>query len=182
MTPADQQHSDYRPRIRGPIDLLTGFASRYRFVERIDELTQGQDEGVVVIFDLDRMKSLNDRLGHATGDAVLVEVARRIAQVVDQAGLEALVARIGGDEFGLVLAGVDTKRTQRLVGQIQAAVSAPIPTHRESTRITASAGVAAIGADADVSRYVADLRRAKASVRHRQPPGQGSEEAPFKPD
>ncbi|MFP5345447.1 MAG: diguanylate cyclase domain-containing protein, partial [Actinomycetes bacterium] len=85
-------------------DPLTGLANRASFVERIEQRVARYDRdgtGVAVLFcDLDDFKDVNDTLGHAAGDALLVEIAARL-----RAGVRAgdTVARLGGDEFAVLL-------------------------------------------------------------------------------
>ena len=89
-------------------DPLTGLLNRRAFIEeaqrRIDRLEQEGLPGTLMFVDLDRLKPLNDRLGHEAGDAALVlasAVLRRMVRPTD------LVARLGGDEFALWLDGFD---------------------------------------------------------------------------
>jgi diguanylate cyclase (GGDEF)-like protein len=106
----------------------------------------GQQLGLVVV-DIDRFKLINDTHGHAAGDAVLREAARRIAgavRSVDRA------ARIGGEEFALILVQTDRGAALEVARRAIAAVSRePIPAGEGlSLMVTASAGVAELPADA----------------------------------
>ncbi len=91
------------------------------------------------LIDLDRFKVINDSLGHAAGDAVLREVASRLQATVRD-GDE--VARQGGDEFAVLLFGVDEEATNSTVGRIWAVLERPIAMAERSVRINASIGVA----------------------------------------
>ena len=90
-------------------DVLTGLANRALFLDRLDRaLTQDQDEGrstVVLVLNLDGFKRFNDSLGHPTGDRLLQDVARRLAQTVRAVDT---CARLAGDEFGILLDGSGT--------------------------------------------------------------------------
>lgn len=82
-------------------DPLTGLANRRTFDERLVEMTRRESNGsVLILVDLDRFKSINDSYGHAAGDAVLRESALRLRRHFPT---EALVARIGGDEFAVLV-------------------------------------------------------------------------------
>lgn len=77
----------------------------------------------LLYMDLDGFKKANDQFGHAAGDAVLCEVARRLAQQVRG---EDMLARIGGDEFGVVIRGGTLDSAERLAGRISVAMSTPV--------------------------------------------------------
>ena len=84
----------------GRTDPLTGLANRRAFYEAADSMKGGLV--ALVIADIDRFKSVNDRFGHAAGDEVIKAVAKLMA---DQLGDIGVVARVGGEEFALVCAG-----------------------------------------------------------------------------
>src|SRR6185436_13565117 len=87
-------------------DPLTGLANRRRFVDRAGAALAGRTEpGTIaaLFLDLDDFKTVNDSLGHAAGDELLVKVAERIRTGLREADL---AARLGGDEFGILLAGI----------------------------------------------------------------------------
>ncbi|WOJ92883.1 GGDEF domain-containing protein [Congregibacter variabilis] len=89
-------------------DVLTGVANRRGFfqsIERLDIDFPDATTCLVGILDCDRFKQLNDSLGHAAGDAALIELARRLQSAVERHGC---VGRLGGDEFGFVVTGSDT--------------------------------------------------------------------------
>ena len=81
-------------------DSLTGLANRAAFVDRLDTALRRADPVGVLLIDLDDFKPVNDRFGHAAGDAVLVEAAARLRARVRPGDL---VARLGGDEFAVLL-------------------------------------------------------------------------------
>jgi len=150
-------------------DVLTGLANRAMFTDRLDELIESEVNGPVTLLyvDLDDFKLVNDRLGHAGGDSLLVEVARRLESVVRQ---NDLVSRLGGDEFSVMLpANRDPEAiAQRIIGVL----SAPFQLGEDEARIGASVGIAALTPDcaasellhkADLAMYSAK-RRGKGSV------------------
>ena len=93
-----------------------------------------------MILDLDGFKPVNDRYGHAAGDAVLVEVAARLRTVTREGDL---AARIGGDEFGVVVTGLrGAGDVERLAERLAAALDRPIRWQERAIRIGASIGAA----------------------------------------
>ena len=89
-------------------DSLTGLANRYRLKLQLEECVQQANAGepfALLLVDMDGFKEINDTLGHAVGDQVLVEIGNRLA---DTFGSFESVARLGGDEFCLIAKGVDS--------------------------------------------------------------------------
>jgi diguanylate cyclase len=125
-------------------DTLTELPNRRAFddelTRRMAEWRRNETTVNVVIIDIDHFKLFNDRFGHAAGDAVLVEVAR----VLNTATRESdLVARLGGEEFTVVLAGVEASEAQHAAERIRKAVAAAALRYEgKSLRITVSCGVA----------------------------------------
>ncbi len=161
-------------RHQAATDPLTGVANRRQFFELLGgALARSRRSGelVAVLFiDLDQFKSLNDTRGHATGDAVLTEAARRMADAV-RAG--DVVARRGGDEFTVLLASpASTVDALAVADRIRARLSEPVPTPSGDVQLTASIGLACnddLGTDAEALMHEADiaLYRAKAEGRNR---------------
>lgn len=89
-------------------DTLTGLHNRRHLVERfasmIAEAERTEEPLVVVLFDVDRFKTINDEFGHQAGDAVLVGLAQLMGE---QVPVDTMVARLGGDEFFAALPGAD---------------------------------------------------------------------------
>ena len=109
-------------------DSLTGLANRRLLVERLEAaLERSRTDGrahALIFVDVDRFKAINDSLGHGTGDGLLVAVANRMRQAV---GPTALVARFGGDEFVILIEGVDgTDDAVAVARRICAAVEEPL--------------------------------------------------------
>lgn len=141
-------------------DPLTGLANRRRLMERFDETAarheRSAESAAVAYFDLDHFKEINDRLGHAVGDAVLIEVARRLSTAVRASDL---VARMGGDEFAVLLEPVNgldgaNQSARRLVE----AVEQPFAYGARGIPIGVSVGTALAGSDNDASLAEADMR------------------------
>jgi diguanylate cyclase (GGDEF)-like protein len=151
-------------------DPLTGLANRALFAETLaGELRRAvrtAEPLAVVFLDLDGFKPVNDELGHEAGDALLVETARRL-----QGGVRAsdLVARVGGDEFCVLLPAVNTRTDAlRVASNLCRLVQAPYTLPSGVVRVSVSAGVAigcADGSDAgelmrkaDQAMYLAKRR------------------------
>jgi diguanylate cyclase (GGDEF)-like protein/PAS domain S-box-containing protein len=144
-------------------DPLTGVANRVLLTDRLTHSMSRLDRSrrplMVAYVDLDRFKSVNDKLGHDMGDAVLVEVASRLTVSVRPGDT---VARLGGDEFVIVCpdlpdAGLADDLAQRLI----AAVAEPMKLGAESRVITASVGLVLVHRTLDVDQV---LRAADAAM------------------
>ncbi|MCY4373402.1 MAG: GGDEF domain-containing protein [Spirochaetaceae bacterium] len=151
-------------RLLARLDPLTRAWNRRAIVELLErELERARRERgrVAVLFiDLDRFKRINDRHGHAAGDAVLCEAAARMRAVVRPYDA---VGRYGGDEFVVIIAGTGAGRG---AARAAAAVASglrerPVATPAGEVRVTASIGVAVASAGArDPDRLIADADRA----------------------
>jgi diguanylate cyclase (GGDEF)-like protein len=123
-------------------DALTGLPNRALFTQRLELALQpgGPERAAVVLVDLDGFKQVNDTLGHQTGDAVLVEIARRLSLMADESNL---VARLGGDELVLLLE--DPPGDSACLAKAQAvlsAISVPMVVCGLDLAVRASVGVA----------------------------------------
>ncbi|MGK2914466.1 MAG: putative bifunctional diguanylate cyclase/phosphodiesterase [Porticoccaceae bacterium] len=152
-------------------DALTGLTNRGHFMERLHGITRSAERNgsgfAVLLIDLDGFKSVNDRLGHAAGDALLRDVAVRFRQVV-RAG--DLLARIGGDEFVVVAEFLKWPEEISVLAQrILQALTIRIPVDGAPLLVAASIGVACYGRDsidpelllrqADMAMYDAKQQR-----------------------
>ena len=121
-------------------DGLTGLANRGRFFRLVEETLARSLAVTVVMIDLDGFKDVNDTLGNAIGDGILREAARRLENSV---GIEDTVARIGGDEFAILLSGIgDLQEALALSAAINDGLAKPIVIDGQEIHITASGGVA----------------------------------------
>lgn len=155
------------------IDVLTGLMTRRRFIEEgAVALDFAKRHGRPVCFlmcDLDHFKSVNDRFGHVMGDQVLA-AAGLLLREAHRAGDRA--ARLGGEEFGLLLAETDLKAATAMAERIRQRVEAMPPFERGPERVTISIGVAAFDpANDDLTALLARadraLYRAKEAGRNR---------------
>jgi diguanylate cyclase (GGDEF)-like protein len=123
-------------------DALTGLPNRSSLAETLQERLQAaQREGrplAVLLLDLDDFKSINDTLGHELGDLVVQRVAGRLRRAV---GDEAVLARIGGDEFALLVNG-DHAEAEEAAPRLLAALDDPLEVDSLTLHICASIGIA----------------------------------------
>jgi diguanylate cyclase (GGDEF)-like protein len=128
-------------------DELTGLANRRAFNERLERaLARRPDEGrlALLVVDLDDFKAVNDSLGHHYGDELLRLVAPRLQQAVRG---EDVVARIGGDEFGVLLADADGPLAARVAERLRAGFRRPFRLGSRSLVIAPSVGIALVPDD-----------------------------------
>jgi diguanylate cyclase (GGDEF)-like protein/PAS domain S-box-containing protein len=141
-------------------DSLTSLPNRAKLVERLRDA--GADSPRSLLFlDLDDFKTINDSLGHPTGDGVLVKLARRIGDVVRE---DDLVARIGGDEFAVLAEMADADTLEVLANRLLAAIGEPVVLDGRELRLSASIGIAT-GSGADELLRNADLAMYEAKQR-----------------
>jgi diguanylate cyclase (GGDEF)-like protein len=128
-------------------DNLTGLPNRVVFGQELNAAVELGRRCAVLLVDLDRFKIINDTLGHLAGDTLLIEIAGRISQCV---GNRDLVARVGGDEFVILLPEVaDGDQISNLARRILAAVVKPLTLNGQECRVTASIGASLFPSDAD---------------------------------
>ena len=124
-------------------DPLTGLPNRRLLADRVEGAVASarrRDQPFAVAFiDLDRFKQVNDAHGHRAGDHLLQEVGRRLEA---RTRATDTVARVGGDEFVLLLADADPDALRALVAELEAAVTAPIVWEGQELRVGVSTGVA----------------------------------------
>jgi diguanylate cyclase (GGDEF)-like protein len=136
---AEQRARETRLRREARSDPLTGLANRVSLQERLQELLAAQTPVAVVFCDLDHFKQINDTHGHAIGDEVLRVIGRRLAQRLADAEV---VARIGGDEFVVVLSGVEHADSAVLLQRIeQVFAGEPVYAGGLSLHVTSSLGL-----------------------------------------
>jgi diguanylate cyclase (GGDEF)-like protein len=133
--------SDIASRGAAVVDRLTGTLNRLALGSRVAELAhQSSSTGMpvaAIVGDLDHFKAVNDELGHAAGDAVLRQLARRMRECL---GAFEPVYRLGGEEFAVLLAGADANAAAGVAERLRRAVrERPV----EGLQITISLGVAA---------------------------------------
>jgi diguanylate cyclase (GGDEF)-like protein len=143
-------------------DPLTGLGNRSLFQQHVESSIAEKKACAVLFIDLDDFKTVNDTLGHAAGDQLLIAVSDRITACLrpnDHA------ARLGGDEFAVLLDGItDVNEAQLVASRITEALRMPVPLGGQDVRVGASIGIAPARADltsdellrnADLAMYTA---------------------------
>ncbi len=166
---------------RSLVDKLTGLPNRELLIDRLTQLLRGVDREpdrkfALLFLDFDRFKVVNDSLGHAVGDLLLIEIARRLASATrdgDTVAQGSTAARLGGDEFVVLLNGLSQYHDAvRVTERLLATLSEPYALNGRTVHATASIGIttSAVGytspeamiRDADTAMY-----RAKAAGKAR---------------
>jgi diguanylate cyclase (GGDEF)-like protein len=159
---------------RAQYDSLTALLNRASLYEHLDARLckpDPQDRAMALVYlDLDYFKEINDSNGHAAGDKVLQEVARHILESIRHTDF---AARIGGDEFVVVLPGVkDRNEARRIAGLLLGAVSQPVLFNGHELSVGASCGVSLFPDDGSQSEALLksaddDMYRSKMKQRRR---------------
>ncbi|CDM58827.1 MULTISPECIES: GGDEF domain-containing protein [Rhizobium] len=121
-------------------DVLSGLLNRRAFTEALE---RADGDACLAIFDVDRFKAINDRFGHACGDAVIVAVSAILAAAFDG---RSVAARLGGEEFGaIVVGGSQAQRIEKVQSVCARLAEKPIAADNCVVAITVSAGIAELG-------------------------------------
>jgi len=166
--------ADAEMAYRATHDPVSGLPNRYLFDDRLRQALardRREPKTLAVLFcDVDGLKGINDRLGHAMGDEVLVETARRIESVIRPADT---AAHFGGDEFVVLCEGLDGEAASAVVERVVHAFDTPMTLEGVEVTVGVSVGIAvtsnpdAIPADlvaeADHAMYRAKRRRRNAA-------------------
>lgn len=140
----DRKEMETKLRELAHYDSLTGLANRAFFYNHLElAVAKSQRQGglmALMYFDIDGFKNINDSLGHAIGDALLRAFARRVNETVREMDV---FARIGGDEFALLLENLPNRAAaERVAAKLVEAMQAPFQLKECSVMVTSSIGVA----------------------------------------
>ena len=140
----DRGRAERRLAYLAQFDALTGLPNRTLFLDRFAQtlaVAQRNDWQTGVLFvDLDRFKAVNDTLGHAAGDRLLIQAAQRLSDCVRSGDT---VGRLSGDEFAFVLSSLARADDAALVAQkVVAALAQPFKLARQEVHVSASVGIA----------------------------------------
>jgi diguanylate cyclase (GGDEF)-like protein/PAS domain S-box-containing protein len=145
----ERKRAEARLAFMAQHDALTGLPNRMQFFQQMEQAiaeTAGTHQQLAVLFiDLDHFKSINDQMGHAVGDEVLMVVASRLRRAVRS---DDIVARLGGDEFVVLIRGagiapIASSVTRKILGAL-------------NERVTLNGAVLQIGASVGISLYPED--------------------------
>jgi diguanylate cyclase (GGDEF)-like protein len=126
-------------------DALSGLPNRHHFVERLQEaldgLVQTRNNGRVVVayIDVDRFKDVNDTMGHAAGDTLIMGVATRLQNALTR---EDFLSRFGGDEFAVLRFANSAESAHELAERLRKAFEESFDVYGQHVRMTASIGIA----------------------------------------
>jgi len=121
-------------------DALTGLANRRLLRERVEEAISADGNGFAFIYiDLNRFKNVNDTLGHDVGDALLVQVAKRLSQETSQGDL---LSRLGGDEFAVLARRENEEAVLELAQRLVDSLRPPFTIDKHHIHVSGSAGIA----------------------------------------
>lgn len=133
-----------RMRYLAEFDAMTGLANRARFQARLAQVDESRPLGALLLIDLDGFKAVNDTFGHVVGDECLKAAAERLAGGCGEAEL---VARVGGDEFAVLLGShLDRGAVSGVARDIIESMGKPVAIRGQSLRLGASVGIAFAGA------------------------------------
>lgn len=165
----ERRQADEKLRYFGLHDALTGLHNRAHFEQEMRRLEEdGHSPVGMIICDVDGLKLMNDTLGHDKGDTLLVTVAKEIHKCVREGDV---LARIGGDEFAMLLPGVDAGGVESVVQRIHSCVAGLGETHPElvfsisvgSSHGEAGADMGRLFKEADDSMYREKLHRSQST-------------------
>jgi diguanylate cyclase (GGDEF)-like protein len=167
---------DYQDRLTY-YDALTGLPNRRFFTERLERTVAQTVDCALVHIGLDRFRQINETLGHKAGDDLLRAVASRLEQCISEVagsvpGLSDIkdpLVRVGGDEFSLLLPGVDgIDGAAKIAQRILASLGEPFVSNGEDLFVTASIGISLLPAEeADIESFLAKAHIAMSHAKRR---------------
>ncbi|MDP9114107.1 MAG: EAL domain-containing protein [Acidobacteriota bacterium] len=155
------------------LDPLTGLGNRTLFLSRLEDTLSGHRPGksvAVLLLDLDGFQNLNDNLGHHIGDQVLLEAAARFRRVITESAIHpsTLLARVGADEFAILLDAALVGQAQALAQALLSSLAKPFRLENSSISISSCAGIALCNSPQTIAaELLRDARLAMFNARQR---------------
>ncbi|MDH3741203.1 MAG: GGDEF domain-containing protein [Hyphomicrobiales bacterium] len=151
------------------LDPLVPLFNRRAFTRELDRVVsyckRYGTTAVLVYFDLDGFKSVNDRFGHAAGDVVLKQITDLLAQSIRKSDI---AGRLGGDEFGVLLVRTDAALASVVVNRINSAIAeTPVMVQGQQIEVTASSGLALVDGSDDAASVIRHADEAMYAARQR---------------
>jgi len=144
----EQKENEEHIHYLANFDPLTGLPNRRQLNDRFEYTLalakRGYKTFAVMFLDLDHFKEVNDSLGHGYGDALLIELARRLQSILRE---EDTISRLGGDEFILLLPDIDVQGATQVATKLQEIISLPFIIEQQELTVTASIGIALYPSD-----------------------------------
>lgn len=138
----ERQQAEEKAQFLAYFDPMTGLANRTRFRQVSEEIFEKEDaDPMVLLFDLDDFKGVNDKFGHSAGDAVLINAANNIQQIAQSAGGTA--SRLGGDEFAAIIPGpISSMKAAAICEQVLHEALTPVEVDGARLSVGMSIGIA----------------------------------------
>lgn len=151
------------------LDTLTGLGNRTMFLNHLAEALAPHGIGdplTVLLLDLDGFQLLNDNLGHQGGDQALIEVAARFRQAIAGSSIlpAPLLARVGADEFAVLMSAGPVEQAQALAETLLSCLSRPVTIESSRVSLSACAGIAACSGSQAIAAEI--LRDARIAMLH----------------
>jgi diguanylate cyclase (GGDEF)-like protein len=152
------------------LDPLTGVGNRTMFLRILEVSLAAQHPGAqpaVLLLDLDGFQNLNDNLGHAAGDQVLIETVTRLLRIITDSALDPspLLARVGDDEFAVLLTAASAEQAEALAQKLLFSLVGPFELENTRVSITACIGIALCAGPQIAAELLRDARVAMFQAR-----------------
>ncbi|WBW95522.1 diguanylate cyclase domain-containing protein [Oceanirhabdus sp. W0125-5] len=143
-------------KIQGEIKMISNFTSNDTVLETIKNSTNGY----VLDIDIDSFLKINNTFGHKNGDIVLLEVHKRISEVLKVNNIDTEVYRIAGDEFGVVLKNIDENLVKKISSEIIDSMNTPINGEDAEIPCTLTIGISEFSINTDSSKVLDSAKKA----------------------
>jgi diguanylate cyclase (GGDEF)-like protein len=163
---SERSWAEWTLRYQAGRDDLTGLPNRREFTSRLTTALHQGRPLAVIFCDLDGFKNVNDQLGHAAGDRLLIEVATRLRRCVRPGDV---ASRFGGDEFVILCVDADRRDGSQVCRRIEYALSQPVDLDDESILIGASIGTVTGGGAANAEEVIHRADAAMYAAKQRRP-------------